>query len=756
MKKVYILLLLAFSAQLTIAQSWSITGNNGINSSNFIGTTDNRSLIFKTNNVKRGSLFSSGIWNLGASSDYAKIDSSGKLSFVGRGTYLVGNNKYVFQYASNPHYGLFYNSSKPQYELRDSIASPVFYVNANNGNGMFRGTLRIGTYTLPATDGISGQVLATDGKGKVNWVMVDAGANASLSNLTATAVSRSLIPKTNDTLSLGSSSLRWKNIYFGGDVYYSNQRFISAKNNNVFVGSGAGKNTTGYSNIAIGINALYKNTIGTHLVAIGDSALFNQNGGSGHNIAIGSKALYYNTTGNGNAATGSSALYHNTTGSVNTATGIEALYYNTTGSVNTATGFQALCFNTTGFNNTATGYWALYTNTKGSENTATGVEALYYNTTGSENTATGRQALWQNTKGNQNTANGYGSLLRNTTGSENTAGGGYALINNTTGSGNTAIGTNALNYNITGSRNTALGYYANVNEGNFTNCTVIGYEAFAMASNQVRIGNSDVKSIGGQVDWTTLSDGRVKKNIKQNVPGLAFINKLRPITYNLDLDAVDKIIQRPVLKTKDGNAIQPLAEDLVAHNERQQIIYTGFIAQDVEKAAKELSYDFSGVDAAKNDKDLYGLRYAEFVVPLVKAVQELSKQNDSLKMALYAQGENFQKQIDELKALLVSNANQSSPNTQITTVLTSASLEQNIPNPFTNTTTIGYTIPQKFAFARLVITDKTGRQIKQINITTGGKGILHVDASTLSSGAYNYTLYVDGKLISSKQMVLTK
>jgi hypothetical protein len=52
------------------------------------------------------------------------------------------------------------------------------------------------------------------------------------------------------------------------------------------------------------------------------------------------------------------------------------------------------------------------------------------------------------------------------------------------------------------------------------------------------------------------------------------------------------------------------------------------LAQDVEKAAKDLNYDFSGVDAPKNDKDLYALRYAEFVVPLVKAVQELSQQND--------------------------------------------------------------------------------------------------------------------------------
>ena len=44
----------------------------------------------------------------------------------------------------------------------------------------------------------------------------------------------------------------------------------------------------------------------------------------------------------------------------------------------------------------------------------------------------------------------------------------------------------------------------------------------------------------------------------------------------------------------------------------------------MEETAKALGYDFSGVDAPKNDKDFYGLRYGTFVVPLVKAVQELA------------------------------------------------------------------------------------------------------------------------------------
>ena len=156
-----------------------------------------------------------------------------------------------------------------------------------------------------------------------------------------------------------------------------------------------------------------------------------------------------------------------------------------------------------------------------------------------------------------------------------------------------------------------------------------------------------------------------------------------------------------------------------------------------------MNYDFSGVDAAKNDKDLYGLRYAEFVVPLVKAVQELSAKNDDL-----------QKQIDDLKATLV--LNQSSASKQQSVFLSSASLDQNIPNPFANTTTITYTLPQKFTNAQVVITNNTGKTIKSINVSGSGKGSLNVDAATLSSGAYNYSLIVDGKLIGSKQMILAK
>ena len=90
-----------------------------------------------------------------------------------------------------------------------------------------------------------------------------------------------------------------------------------------------------------------------------------------------------------------------------------------------------------------------------------------------------------------------------------------------------------------------------------------------------------------------------------------FIKKLRPVTYNLDMNAIAQFHSTPdSLRIKESEIL------------KGAILQSGFIAQEVEKVAEDLGYDFSGVDKPQNDKDTYSLRYAEFVVPLVKAVQE--------------------------------------------------------------------------------------------------------------------------------------
>lgn len=341
-------------------------------------------------------------------------------------------------------------------------------------------------------------------------------------------------------------------------------------------------------------------------------------------------------------------------------------------------------------NNTSIGTTALFNNTTGFGNTATGNDALYRNTTGSNNTATGFYTLFNNTTGGLITATGRFALYNNTTGGFNTAYGANAQFNNTTGNNNTAFGFSSGSYNSNNNNCTFLGFDADeITNANVTNSMALGNYSRITASDQVRIGNSSITSIGGQVSWTTLSDGRFKLDIKNNVPGLVFIKKLNPVTYHINVTGVEKYLSE---FTDDEGQIKSATNDV---SDKATMLYSGFVAQEVEKAAKEINYDFSGVDAPKNKDDYYGLRYAEFVVPLVKAVQELSSENENQQIVI----EDLQKQINELKSLLMlqtTNGNQPTKSTNNQSLIITnrkASLEQNAPNPFSNSTVINTTCP---------------------------------------------------------------
>ena len=130
------------------------------------------------------------------------------------------------------------------------------------------------------------------------------------------------------------------------------------------------------------------------------------------------------------------------------------------------------------------------------------------------NTAIGTSALYSNTTGYSNTASGADALPSNTTGYSNTASGAFALRDNSTGYQNTASGMGALFSNTTGYKNTAIGYTANVSAGNLTNATAIGAGAIVDASNKIRLGNSSVTVIEGQVAYTFTSDKSQKENFK--------------------------------------------------------------------------------------------------------------------------------------------------------------------------------------------------------------------------------------------------
>ena len=80
-------------------------------------------------------------------------------------------------------------------------------------------------------------------------------------------------------------------------------------------------------------------------------------------------------------------------------------------------------------------------------------------------------------------------------------------------------------------------------------------------------------------------------------------------------------------------------------------------------------------------------------------------------------------------------------------------LNQNDPNPFTESTRITFQIPDEIRDAKIIFTSTTGSIINTAIINERGAGELEVYSSELSKGLYNYTLVCDGKVIATKKMV---
>jgi hypothetical protein len=182
----------------------------------------------------------------------------------------------------------------------------------------------------------------------------------------------------------------------------------------------------------------------------------------------------------------------------------------------------------------------------------------------------------------------------------------------------------------------------------------------------------------------------------------------------------------------------------------------GFIAQDLEKVLPSLvqsSEEPVSINAKGERKmeEIRSVNYTALIPLLTKAIQEQQQQI-----------EKQQQQIDELKQIISAlqkgqsvTVNTGGALSKINAVTTDVILEQNIPNPASNVTSIRYYIPVSSKNAQLIITDNSGKTIKQVTLSSG-QGVVNIDASVLSSSTYNYALWIDGKLIVNKKMMVSR
>jgi hypothetical protein len=201
------------------------------------------------------------------------------------------------------------------------------------------------------------------------------------------------------------------------------------------------------------------------------------------------------------------------------------------------------------------------------------------------------------------------------------------------GSKNTAMGIDALKLTNpaianTGG-NTAIGYQAGHTNTTGSNNTFIGSGAVgssATASNEITLGNSSVTVLRSNVALTGLSDRRDKTDITTISEGLDFIKQLKPVSFTWN--------------TRDKAKVG--------------IKSAGFIAQDL-LALQQKSAIGSNLDlVSQENPDKLEARYSNLLPVIVKAIQEESAQKDAEIAALKALYQAQQKQIEELKLLILS------------------------------------------------------------------------------------------------------
>lgn len=677
---------------------WSLTGNSGTDPSvNFLGTTDNQPLKFRVNNLPAGemnpinyntffgseagasstgssntaigtrSLFTNSTGDNNTATGYQALYSNiGGFNNVANGFQAMYANTSGYFNTAMGYWALMFNETGTQNTAIGShalklnvqgynntaVGAQALFVNSTGNENSAAGESALRWNTTGNGNTAAGcESLWFNSQGSLNTAVGLRSLYWSRANSRTTAIGTGAMYFADDNTTsparetfntavgyealkgsntAGNNSGRW-NTAVGDQSMLGN----TSGDHNTALGAGSmQKNTTGHSNTAIGDLALFNNLSGYGIVAVGKDALYKTTDRT-NLVAVGDSALYNNGQGASewyqacdNTAIGYTALYKNTTGYLNTAIGSLALHFNTTGHQNTASGFMALLQNTTGYRNTANGESALGANTEGYLNTAVGFNALENNQGGDENTAIGADALMYNTSGSQNTASGEMALYLNNSGNYNTATGVSALYNNSSGGYNTAVGHNAL-FGANNLYLTGLGHNANVSSTDIYNSSVMGDAAVVNADAKIRIGDATMTVIEGQVDWSWPSDGRFKQNVHEEVKGLAFIQLLRPIVYNFDTRKYTEFLTRNMpdslragyLNTKDYSA-------------STAIRHSGFVAQEVVQAAAACGYDFSGVHVPVNDQDNYSIAYGQFVVPLVKAVQEQQAMIEDLQSQL--------------------------------------------------------------------------------------------------------------------------
>ena len=218
------------------------------------------------------------------------------------------------------------------------------------------------------------------------------------------------------------------------------------------------------------------------------------------------------------------------------------------------------------------------------------------------------------------------------------------------------------------------------------------------------------------------SDLRLKENIISL--GNRYASTLDKI---LDMNVVEYNYKKilPSLILPDSISVEEAMKRAGIDPNRKHI---GLIAQELRELYPNL---------VEESQDGYlAVNYVELVPVLIRAIQELKAELDAVK------GIDTERRAPSITGV---SAAKSDANL----------LYQNTPNPFKEQTIIRFSLADNVQDASICIFDMTGKTIKKLPISSGMESV-SIGGYELGEGMFLYSLIINGQVIDTKRMVISK
>ena len=248
--------------------------------------------------------------------------------------------------------------------------------------------------------------------------------------------------------------------------------------------------------------------------------------------------------------------------------------------------------------------------------------------------------------------------------------------------------------------------------------------------------------------WET-SDLRFKENIEDLTEEPSLLKQLRGVSYkkmNLPLqnkaNSDGSSMVHNDSQMEAGGASSEGADSIILNSPVVPEREYGFIAQELKEVLPNL--------VIEDEEGYLAVNYTGLIPLLVEAYKGLQSQVDDL-----------QEEIDQLKNSCCDGATNetksasTSSGTNDYEIEIQNSLDQNMPNPFTESTKIKFYLAKEVSSAFIYIYNMNGVQLKSIELRQKGTGNIILNGGEFNPGMYLYSLIADGQVIDTKRMILT-